>query len=275
MRTIAILAAAALLVPACASGGDEAPNEPAREAEPLTIQATEFEFLMPEELPAGESSYTFENVGGQPHFFEVVQVEDDVTDAQVEQALSSPEEPEWLLGPAQGFGLLTSGQAAVATATYDPGNYLFVCFMPDAEGKAHAELGMWNLVTVAGDPTSSVSAPDGALPVEVGAEGWTLPDMSEVSGEVVFEITGLQKSGRHSFEVGRLVDESLAPEDVVPAFEEWVGGGYAGPAPVALLGGLLSVPAKDTRYLTISFEPGTYVFHDQANPEGDELVTIG
>jgi len=277
MRKIALLAAAAMLLVACSSG-ESAPTGQAEEVEevtPVVIQATEFEFLMPEELPAGESSFRFENVGGQPHFFEVVQVQDDVTDAQVEEALRSQGEPEWLVGSADGFGLLTPGQVATATATYEPGTYVFLCFMPDTEGKEHAALGMWNRVTVTGESPSGTEAPAADVTVEVGSDGWTLPDISGLGGEVTFAVSGTGKSQKHSFEIGRLVDESLQPSDVGPAFEEWIGGGYQGPIPLDILGGFFSIQPDRTRYLTVTLDPGAYLFHDEANQEADQLVTIG
>jgi plastocyanin len=280
MRRIALMmAAGGLLLAGCSSGGTtaDAPEQPAAEeeaAEPVTIEATEFAFNMPETLPAGEATYRFTNTGGQPHFFEVVRVEDDVTDAQIEEALGARGEPDWLLGSADGFGLLTPGAAATATSTYEPGTYVFLCFMPDAEGTEHAALGMWNRVTVTA-AEESVTQVEPDVTVEVGTEGWNLPDLSEMSGEVTFALTGSGKSQRHSFEVGRLIDESMQPDEVGPALEGWIGGGYKEPAPVDLLGGFSGIPAGATRYFTVTLDPGTYLFHDEANPKGDQLVTIG
>ena len=275
MRTIAVLAAAGLMLVGCSSGSDTpstATEEPPTET--IAIQATEFQFLIPDELPAGESAYVFENVGGQPHFFEVVQIEDGITDAEIEAALQSEEEPQWVLGPEDGLGLLTPGQSATATATYEPGTYLFLCFMPDTEGTAHAELGMWKRVT-ASEGVSAVPAPDPDFTIEVDSDGWSLPDLSGMTGDVTFAISGSGKSQRHSFEVGRLLDESLQLEEIEPAFNGWLESGYQDPQPADLLGGLFSVEPGETRSLTITLEPGTYLFHDEGNPEADQFVTIG
>ena len=275
MRTIGVLAAVGLLLVGCSSESDTpsaGTGEPSTET--IAIQATEFQFIIPDELPAGESAYVFENVGGQPHFFEVAQIEDGVTDAEIEDALQSEKEPQWLLGSGDSFGLLTPEQSATATATYEPGTYVFVCFMPDTEGTPHAELGMWKRVTVS-EGIAPVPAPDPDFTIEVGSDGWSLPDLSGVNGDVTFAITGSGKSQKHSFEVGRLLDESLQLEEVEPAVTAWLESGYQDPQPLDLLGGLFNVASGETRFLTITLEPGTYLFHDEGNPEQDRFVTIG
>jgi len=275
MRTIGVLAAVGLLLVGCSSESDTpstGTGEPSTET--IAIQAMEFQFIIPDELPAGESAYVFENVGGQPHFFEVVQIEDGVTDPEIEESLQAQEEPEWLLGSADSFGILTPGQSATGTAAYEPGTYVFLCFMPDAEGTAHAELGMWKRVTVS-EGVAAVPAPDPDFAIEVGSDGWSLPDVSNVTGDVTFAITGSGKSKKHSFEVGRLLDESLQLEEIEPEITEWFESGYQAPQPLDLIGGLFSVEPGETRFLTLTLGPGIYLFHDEGNRQEDQFVTIG
>jgi len=243
-----------------------------------TIGATEFSFQMPDIVPAGEVTLRYENIGGQPHFFEALQVDHIPTEAEIQAALEAEDEPEWILGPVSGasFGLLSPGEGSTATATLEAGTYMFLCFMPDAEGTPHAMLGMAQPFTVEGEP-AGIAPPEPDVNVTVGKDGWVLPDLTGLTGEVTFALTGEAGASKHSFEVGRMLDDSITdPKQIDKAFQQWLGGGYAGEAPVSLLGGLFAVGEDETRTFTVMLETGErYLFHDEASAANDEFVVAG
>lgn len=279
---IAPLAGAVLLLGACSdsstappdSGGPSISTSPSVAGVDATIQGTEFSFLLPETLPSGEVTLAYENIGGQPHFYELAKIDEGVTDAQIEEALQAKGEPEFLQGEGPGFGLLSPGTSAVATADLEPGNYVFLCFLPDVDGTPHALKGMYQQVTV-GDEGSTVAPPEPDVTVEVGKDGWTTPDLGDVApGDVTFEIVGSPDTKGHSFEIARIDDDAITTvKEGDQAVTEWFRSGYEGVPPVTLVGGLFAVKPGETRVLTVTLEAGRYGLIDQAG--AGEIVEIG
>jgi plastocyanin len=121
---------------------------PAGDAE-LTLQ--DFAFVGLDTLPAGEQVVRVTNDGPQPHEATVVRLTEGVTVPDIIGMLSASPAPD---GPppwtsAGGVAALADGLDATMTLDLEPGNYAFVCFVPDpASGKAHVELGMIGELTV-------------------------------------------------------------------------------------------------------------------------------
>jgi hypothetical protein len=49
------------------------------------------------------------------------------------------------------------------TQTLEPGSYAFLCFFPDPEGTPHADLGMYEVFTIAGDTGLTPPEPDATI----------------------------------------------------------------------------------------------------------------
>ena len=71
-RTLVALAGITLVLAACSSSTPNGNTSPTASASPagVSIKLTEFDFLMPDTIPAGVQTLHIENVGGMPHFME-------------------------------------------------------------------------------------------------------------------------------------------------------------------------------------------------------------
>ena len=128
---------------------DDATEEEATEEEagPPTIVASEFAFEAPDTLPAGETTFQFENVGKQRHiavFVELLEGKtlEDVNTFIAEEGIGG-RPPSWvrLIRKAQGFA--KPGETTEFKGEFTPGDYAMLCFIRDKETKkSHAELGM-------------------------------------------------------------------------------------------------------------------------------------
>lgn len=110
-----------------------------------TIELGEYAFLLPETLEAGTHLVKFENSGKEDHLAFVFRLPDGMSEDEAMQRENPP--IDW--AQAQGVHALGSGAAAYALLTFEPGaTYLFDCPIPNAEGKAHDEMGMMRFVAI-------------------------------------------------------------------------------------------------------------------------------
>jgi hypothetical protein len=102
-------------------------------------------------LPAGQVTLKVSNVGHQAHEMALLRLDPGKTMRDVMAALSSQAggPPAWL-HPAGGMNILSPHTSAYLVVDLVPGNYLALCFMPDAtkHGEPHAMEGMTDIFTV-------------------------------------------------------------------------------------------------------------------------------
>ncbi len=112
-----------------------------------TITMFDFNFTMPDTLPAGKSMYTVMNTGVQFHEFNIGQIPPGKTVDDVKAyyaATTAPAGPPPLI-PMGGMNALTKGNTGIAVFDLTPGNYVAICNVPDQSkpnGDSHAHLGM-------------------------------------------------------------------------------------------------------------------------------------
>ena len=103
-------------------------------------------------LTAGKHSITLKNQGPQPHEANLIKVASGVTvDAILKMATATssppPGPPPWT--DVGGTGAISQGLTATFEANLQPGEYAFLCFVPDAAtGKPHFQLGMIGALSV-------------------------------------------------------------------------------------------------------------------------------
>jgi len=119
-------------------------------AEPdVEVDLVDLAFLTDTELDAG-ATVRATNRGEQVHEIVTYRLEDGQTVEDVVAATASGGEPP-PLGPAGGLVLLAPGRSADFRLPEEPGDYVFLCFVPDAaspDGAAHLTRGMATQVTI-------------------------------------------------------------------------------------------------------------------------------
>ena len=108
----------------------------------LTLADYKFNFSTP--LKSGENVIRVENAADQPHEVVLVKLAPGKTMKDFEAWLPvSDKDPNVPGSPAGGVVGLAKGQHAFFTANLDAGDYVLVCFLPDAkDGKPHFTHGM-------------------------------------------------------------------------------------------------------------------------------------
>jgi hypothetical protein len=120
--------------------------------ETVDVTATDYAFDgVPEELPAGPTSFELTNDAEEVHELLLLRKEDGVTQS-VEELLAMPEEEAMALATVVGVpALATPGSSAYTVADLAPGDYIAICFIPTGmtatdgpppEGPPHAVHGM-------------------------------------------------------------------------------------------------------------------------------------
>ena len=162
-RLLGAAIAGVLLLGACGGGGGDtdtaqegAEETPVTEEVPsgeISYFGTEFAFEGPDTIGAGETTFTLDNKGEQPHMLVMVELLDgktldDVNTFLQEEGDGGPP-PKWVKEvKVEAFakpGKTASSKPVELTA----GNYALLCFVGDKETKkSHAMLGMTKALTV-------------------------------------------------------------------------------------------------------------------------------
>jgi hypothetical protein len=150
---LAAVAVLGLLFAGCGSDepatNNEAGSTPSAPAEAedgtVVVTATEYEFDLPDALPAGPTTFSLTNAGAEEHFIEIVPLTDDAP--SVEELIELPEKKveEFFAGPPSDLPVVKPGETGTKTIEIDiqPGaRYGYVCFIEAKDGTPHAFLGM-------------------------------------------------------------------------------------------------------------------------------------
>lgn len=284
---LALLAAG---LAACQSGdgaSDGASESADAEADVVEVTAKDFEFEMPREIPSGWTTMRFVNEGEQEHFFLLWRLPEgksfaeyrsrvagtflrvwsryDSGDLTREETLEvlGQELPGWFFTeavPSGGAALTEGGRTSRVTLELEPGTYAVECYVKTPQGTWHTDRGMLRSLTVTGDAT-------GAAPPEADAE--LVLSNYEIAGEGRLEAGTRTVAVRvadtpdgfmaHDVNLFRL-DEGATVEEIV-AWMDWMDlDRFRAPAPGLSLGGMESMAAGGTGYMTVDLEPGRYAW---------------
>ncbi len=114
----------------------------------VTLRDYAFEFSTP--LTAGHHTLKVEAAPGQPHEMVLIKLAPGKTADDLMKYFDDPAPQGPPPGvPVGGVGDITSGHPVYFSADFTPGDYLVICFMPDAtDGKPHFMHGMMQKLTV-------------------------------------------------------------------------------------------------------------------------------
>jgi hypothetical protein len=134
----------------------------------LGVTGSEYAFGgIPEEVPAGPTIVTFENIGEEVHEFVVFRINDDVT-LSVEELLALPEEEAITMVTQVGGTFAFPGEAGQTVLDLTPGRHVALCFVPQ---------GMTPEV-IAEMEAAEASAPEGSAPAGSAPAGTDHAEMT-------------------------------------------------------------------------------------------------
>jgi hypothetical protein len=113
-----------------------------------TVTLNDYSFTFSKPLTAGTHTFEVRNAAKQTHELELMQLAPGKTAEDMMKWIQTPNGPP----PGSSVGGLANldpGTSGYFTASLTPGNYMFVCFVPDAkDGKPHFMHGMLQTVAV-------------------------------------------------------------------------------------------------------------------------------
>jgi plastocyanin len=202
---------------------------------------------------AGAASVTLENNGKEAHQAQLFKLNDgtDVGKLVVAGKAESPDLALDKLGTyVGGPDAVDPGETQVATSQLAPGNYAFICLLPDAKGRSHLSLGMVGALTVTANK-SAAALPPAAANVSMRDFGFQLP--STWTGRIAVTNNGRQP---HEYQILGIAP-GKKPSDLEKTFKT-APGTESGPPPWTADGGLSVIAPGQRQLFDIDLKPGTY-----------------
>lgn len=282
------LAALTGCAPNPAEDGDTGADAAVTKAPPVvTLVTREYSIAAPPEIASGWTTFELTNDGEQEHFAYIYRLPDDKTYEQFRSEFYQPfsevwqeyvngdltrEEagakfgevlPEWFftgVTPSGGPGLTEVGETALATMNLDPGTYVIECYVKMPDGGWHTDMGMQRELTVTAEATG---ADPPAADAEITLSNYEIVVSGEVtSGEqtvAVHVVDTPEGFMPHDLNLFRLSDD--VEVDEIVAWMDWMDlTQFRAPGPGYSLGGMKSMAAGKTGYITIDLEPGSYAW---------------
>ena len=217
----------------------------------IEIQATDYALSMPAKIPAGLSTFAFENKGSEPHYVRFVRIAPDHTLADFAAwQKAGGAIPDWLVSSG-GIGTVSPGRREEFTAALAAGTYIVLCTYPSADGVPHLRKGMYASVEV-GPQTSADAAPAEDLTVTLHDHGFQL-NMPVPGGKPRWHVrnTGTEP---HQALVVRL------PDGVSELQERgWVSSGSRGERRGQPVGGVIELAPSADAWFSVELTPGRYL----------------
>lgn len=270
-RTVYLLAAAALVAvmaigAACSSSNDE--EEPtateaatevmAPQIPVVDIGATEYQFDVAASIAGGLTDLHLVNNGGEDHVAELLKLDDGKTKDDLDAILASAasedavEEVGTLIG-GPGAG---PGGTADTILDLDAGNYVLLCFVPDANGTPHFALGMEQELEVTEPPAEQPEPPVADVQVGLSDFAFDAPDTID-AGPTTFEVTN-NGPQLHEMALVKLA-EGVTLEDAMAALTSTEPPPEGAAPPFEIVGADVPMSVGKTGYVTTDLTPGTYV----------------
>lgn len=220
-----------------------------------TFAARDYSFEGPSELTAGWQNITLTNEGNEAHHLQFARLNDDVTPEQFFEALAAEGEAALRLVTMNGgVGIIPPGESSEVLVDFtQPGTYVLLCFLPNAEGVPHLALGMTDVLQVTGEAADpSAAEPEANLEIHMR--------------DFAFDIPANLPEGQQTWKV---ISDGPQPHEMIVVklnegvtFEQFMSeleaNGEAA-MPGVPMGGAQALTPSLASYLTYDLEPGEYV----------------
>lgn len=219
----------------------------------ITFTATDYAFDGPASVPAGWTRIHLVNEGEELHHAQILKLPEDKTmdDLMAAMQADPTHPPEWL-SFAGGPSAIIPGDSTATTVDLEPGQYVVICLLPDAEGVPHAAHGMVHPLTVTASETEIA---DTALPNA---------DITLTMFDFNFALSQELTPGTHTFHVvnegpqpHEVAVVQLAPEATAEDFLVSMEPGAEGPPAGRPIGGMQVIDSGTDGYFSAQFEAGS------------------
>lgn len=251
----------------------------------VEVTSTGMNFIMPDEIPSGWTTFRYSNESPMAHFMLVdklpvfegeqmtyedfeeippvfIAAMDLINDGKTEEGFAEfANLPEWMpeIIFSGGVGLVSPGETGQTTIFIEPGNYVVECYVKTG-GKFHP---MSKALTVTENPSEG-NPPTPTMEMEISGEtGIKMMDEPEAGLQTI--AVHFKDQGPHEHFMGHdlhlvKLEKDSDLEDI-GSWMNWADPeGFNTPAPVKFLGGVQEMPAGNTAYFTVDLQPGNYAW---------------
>jgi len=264
VRTVRLIPVVALVSVAACSVKEEpktadtsavaAPASTAAAPNEVAITASEYKFEMPDQIPAGLTTFKLSDTGEEIHHASLIKLDSGKTIADFANGLKNmkpgTQPPGWVI-PAGGPNAIAPGTSNALTMVMQPGNYAVVCFVPDSKGVPHFAHGMVKGLTVTPNPNANTTEPTADITV-------TLRDYQ-------FDFSTPLTAGKHTLKLVTAPGQAheftffqLLPGKTPADLTKYIETGMKGPPPGKPIGGVAGMAEGQAAYYSVDLAPGDY-----------------
>lgn len=215
----------------------------------VNVVAKDYQYTMPDSIPAGPTLFHLTDEAGQLHHMTIVKFAPGKSLADL-TALPPGPFPAWAVFMGGPNSPMPMGGQDEDILDLSPGQYAAICLIPGSDGKPHMMDGMVKAFTV------TPSADKGAMPAT---------DLTLGLVNYAFEFSQAPTAGHHVIRVvndGTLAHEAeifrLQPGKTGEDILKWVTTGMQGPPPGAPVAGIAPEAPGKKNILMIDFRRGDY-----------------
>lgn len=220
----------------------------------VAITASEYKFEMPDQIPAGLTTFKLSDAGKELHHATLIKLDSGKTVADLSNGIKNMKPgtppPGWVI-PSGGPNAVAPGSSGELTMVLQPGNYAVACFIPDSKGVPHVAHGMIKALTVTPNSNANVTEPTADVTV-------TLKDYQ-------FDFSTPLTAGKHTIKIVTAPGQpheftffQLAPGKSAKDLTKYVETGMKGAPPGKPIGGVSAMAAGDAAYYDVDLTPGDY-----------------
>ncbi len=213
------------------------------------IVSRDFEFELPDRIPAGVVTFQLSNEGPEPHHAWLVRFEEGHDLADYLEAIRHGA-PSWALDMGGPMVAMQPGAMTDATIEMKPGRYAFVCHVPSPDGISHLDKGMAKEFVVEESSSPSAGMPEADLTIDLVDYAFVIERPLHAGRQRVrFTNTSPQP---HELVLWRL-QEGAHVDDVIAWVER-----MDGPPPGEVVGGVSGIGPGVENLVNLDLTAGRY-----------------